>query len=204
MGEWTSNDENIPKRRQEISSLPTGENTPKQARQVFPYPLEEIKLDMSSHVPQYMANDKFTSKYSVNFGATILPGDHGRSASVVVPSLLQSQVATQSFTLHSEHRRISGKLLPIQIPEKSINNIYEWCRDHRVHHKFTETDADPHNIKRGFFFAHIGWLMCRKHPDVAKKGKTISVEDLMADPIVRFQRRLEYFNHFCKLLLNLP
>ncbi|GBN12693.1 hypothetical protein AVEN_110747-1 [Araneus ventricosus] len=62
MGEWTSNDENIPERRQEISSLPTGENTPKQARQVFPYPLKEIKLDMSSHVPQYM-DDKFTSKY---------------------------------------------------------------------------------------------------------------------------------------------
>ncbi|GBO22368.1 hypothetical protein AVEN_154418-1 [Araneus ventricosus] len=62
MGEWTSNDENIPKRRQEISSLPTGENTPKQARQVFPYPLKELKLDMSSHVPQYM-DDKFTSKY---------------------------------------------------------------------------------------------------------------------------------------------
>ncbi|GBN69265.1 hypothetical protein AVEN_104485-1 [Araneus ventricosus] len=62
MGEWTSNDENIPKGRQEISSLPTGENTPKQAIQVFPYPLKEIKLDMSSHVPQYM-DDKFTSKY---------------------------------------------------------------------------------------------------------------------------------------------
>ncbi|KFM61122.1 Acyl-CoA desaturase 1, partial [Stegodyphus mimosarum] len=49
------------------------------------------------------------------------------------------------------------------------NDIYEWCRDHRVHHKFTETDADPHNIKRGFFFAHMGWLMCRKHPAVASK-----------------------------------
>ncbi|GBM28856.1 Stearoyl-CoA desaturase 5 [Araneus ventricosus] len=69
------------------------------------------------------------------------------------------------------------------------NDIYEWCRDHRVHHKFTETNADPHNVKRGFFFAHIGWLMCKKHPEVAKKGKTVFVEDLMADPIVRFQRQ---------------
>lgn len=25
------------------------------------------------------------------------------------------------------------------------NSIYEWVRDHRVHHKFSETDADPHN-----------------------------------------------------------
>lgn len=33
------------------------------------------------------------------------------------------------------------------------NCLYVWCRDHRVHHKFTETDADPHNTNRGFFFA---------------------------------------------------
>ncbi|XP_054707228.1 acyl-CoA Delta-9 desaturase-like [Uloborus diversus] len=69
------------------------------------------------------------------------------------------------------------------------NDIYEWCRDHRVHHKFTETDADPHNIKRGFFFAHMGWLMCKKHPAVAQKGKTVYLDDLWADPVVRFHRR---------------
>ncbi|XP_055945057.1 acyl-CoA Delta-9 desaturase-like isoform X1 [Argiope bruennichi] len=68
-------------------------------------------------------------------------------------------------------------------------DIYKWCRDHRVHHNFTETNADPHNIKRGFFFAHIGWLMCKKHPDVVEKGKTIYLDDLLADPVVRFHRR---------------
>ncbi|GBO09892.1 Stearoyl-CoA desaturase 5 [Araneus ventricosus] len=31
--------------------------------------------------------------------------------------------------------------------------------------------------------------MCKKHPDVAKKGKTVFLEDLWADPIVRFHRR---------------
>lgn len=30
-------------------------------------------------------------------------------------------------------------------------SIYDWARDHRVHHKFTDTDADPHNSKRGNF-----------------------------------------------------
>lgn len=29
------------------------------------------------------------------------------------------------------------------------NHIYEWVRDHRVHHKFTDSDADPHNASRG-------------------------------------------------------
>ena len=25
-------------------------------------------------------------------------------------------------------------------------SIYHWVRDHRTHHKFSETDADPHNV----------------------------------------------------------
>ncbi|XP_068597662.1 stearoyl-CoA desaturase b [Brachionichthys hirsutus] len=69
------------------------------------------------------------------------------------------------------------------------NDIYEWARDHRVHHKFSETDADPHNAKRGFFFAHVGWLLVRKHPDVIEKGKKLELSDLKADEVVMFQRR---------------
>ena len=25
-------------------------------------------------------------------------------------------------------------------------SIYHWVRDHRTHHKYSETDADPHNV----------------------------------------------------------
>jgi stearoyl-CoA desaturase (Delta-9 desaturase) len=69
------------------------------------------------------------------------------------------------------------------------NSMYEWVRDHRVHHKFTDTNADPHNSKRGFFFSHIGWLMCKKHPDVKKFGSRIDMSDLEADPFVMFQHK---------------
>lgn len=33
------------------------------------------------------------------------------------------------------------------------NCIYIWCRDHRLHHKFSDTDGDPHNTRRGYFFS---------------------------------------------------
>ncbi|XP_066157260.1 acyl-CoA Delta-9 desaturase-like [Euwallacea fornicatus] len=69
------------------------------------------------------------------------------------------------------------------------NDLYIWTRDHRVHHKFTDQNADPHNSTRGFFFSHIGWLMVKKHPDVIEKGKLIDLSDLMQDPVVRFQRK---------------
>lgn len=72
----------------------------------------------------------------------------------------------------------------------------EWARDHRVHHKYSETNADPHNAKRGFFFSHVGWLLCRKHPDVIEKGRKIDLSDLQADPVVAFQKR-----HYLKTVL---
>ncbi|KAJ8680146.1 hypothetical protein QAD02_015933 [Eretmocerus hayati] len=67
--------------------------------------------------------------------------------------------------------------------------VYQWAREHRVHHKFSETDADPHNATRGFFFSHMGWLLLKKHPDVTNKGKGVDMSDLLEDPIVRFQKR---------------
>ncbi|KAH8409852.1 hypothetical protein KR222_009901 [Zaprionus bogoriensis] len=69
------------------------------------------------------------------------------------------------------------------------NSIWEWTRDHRVHHKFTDTHADPHNSRRGFFFAHMGWLLCKKHPDVGFKGKQIDMGDIEQDPVVMFQKK---------------
>ena len=75
------------------------------------------------------------------------------------------------------------------------NDLVEWCRDHRVHHKYTETDADPHNALRGFFFAHMGWLMMKKHPQVFIKGKNIDISDLRRDPVVMFQHH--YYLPLC-------
>nr|QBO56267.1 fatty acid desaturase 9 [Brachionus plicatilis] len=69
------------------------------------------------------------------------------------------------------------------------NSIYEWSRDHRVHHKHAETNADPHNANRGFFFSHMGWLLMKKHPDVIQKGSRIPLGDLLADPVVAFQKK---------------
>lgn len=70
-------------------------------------------------------------------------------------------------------------------------SIFHWARDHRVHHKFSETDADPHNATRGFFYAHIGWLYVKKHPDVVKAGRELDFSDLKEDATVMFQKKLD-------------
>jgi stearoyl-CoA desaturase (delta-9 desaturase) len=75
------------------------------------------------------------------------------------------------------------------------NSIHEWSRDHRVHHKYSETHADPHNAKRGFFFAHMGWLMSKKHPAVKEKGAGIDMSDLDNDPVVSFQKKYVLYSN---------
>jgi len=81
-------------------------------------------------------------------------------------------------------------------------SIFHWARDHRVHHKFSETDADPHNATRGFFFAHMGWLFVKKHPDIVKAGREIDFSDLKEDPLVMFQKKLDpWFALYCCFVL---
>jgi len=97
------------------------------------------------------------------------------------------------------HRLWAHRSYKAKIPAKLIlllfdtlalqNDVIEWARDHRVHHKYSGTDADPHNAKRGLFFSHMGWLLCRKHPEVKAKGVNIDVSDLKADPLLAFQHK---------------
>ena len=63
-------------------------------------------------------------------------------------------------------------------------SIYHWVRDHRVHHRYSDTKADPHNINNGFFFAHVGWLMKRKNKHVLREGNQIDCSDLLDDWVV--------------------
>ncbi|XP_016941737.3 acyl-CoA Delta-9 desaturase [Drosophila suzukii] len=92
------------------------------------------------------------------------------------------------------HRSYKAKW-PLRVILVIFNTIafqdaaYHWARDHRVHHKYSETDADPHNATRGFFFSHVGWLLCKKHPDVKAKGKGVDLSDLRADPVLMFQKK---------------
>ncbi|OQR76067.1 acyl-CoA Delta(11) desaturase-like [Tropilaelaps mercedesae] len=130
--------------------------------------------------------------------------DDCRTAAIVIGQLAGLGVTAGAHRLWS-HRSYKARL-PLRIVlmlfnclacQESLkdrafppqNDLYEWTRDHRVHHKYSETDADPHNVNRGFFFAHVGWLMCKKHPEVFRKGKAVDCSDLLQDPVIRFQRR---------------
>jgi stearoyl-CoA desaturase (delta-9 desaturase) len=58
-----------------------------------------------------------------------------------------------------------------------------WSADHRRHHKFVDHDEDPYDINKGFFHAHIGWLLFRTGPDTPLTW----VRDLQQDRLAWWQ-----------------
>lgn len=65
------------------------------------------------------------------------------------------------------------------------NSALKWSADHRVHHAHTDEERDPYNIRRGFWWAHIGWIFVKSD----KRDHDALVRDLASDPLVAFQHR---------------
>ena len=65
------------------------------------------------------------------------------------------------------------------------NSCLDWASDHRRHHKHVDHDDDPYDISKGFFWAHIGWLLFKLNPEPPMDN----VNDLRKDKLVMWQHR---------------
>jgi stearoyl-CoA desaturase (delta-9 desaturase) len=67
------------------------------------------------------------------------------------------------------------------------NSIIIWCARHRVHHRdVDDNDKDPYSIGRGFWFAHIGWMLRDYKSGIVDYSL---VRDLQKDPVAAWQHR---------------
>src|SRR6266513_5962354 len=58
------------------------------------------------------------------------------------------------------------------------NSVLMWTSEQRRHHKHVDHDEDPYDITKGFFHAHIGWLLLELLP----QPPFDNVCDLKKDP----------------------
>jgi len=65
------------------------------------------------------------------------------------------------------------------------NSVLMWASEHRRHHKHVDHDDDPYDISKGFFHAHIGWLLFKLQPPPPFDN----VPDLKKDRFVMWQHR---------------
>ncbi|KAG4300639.1 hypothetical protein PCK1_003068 [Pneumocystis canis] len=97
------------------------------------------------------------------------------------------------------HRSYSGtvllKIMMAMLGGGAVEgSILWWSRNHRAHHRYTDTDRDPYSVKKGLFYSHFGWMLFRQDP---RKITHPDISDLKSDPIVMWQHR----NYFKVLLI---
>lgn len=74
------------------------------------------------------------------------------------------------------------------------NDCLTWASDHRRHHRHADdNDKDPYSARRGFWYAHFGWMI-RDYP--VTRSEPGNVRDLEKDPILLWQRK-----HYLALVL---
>jgi sn-1 stearoyl-lipid 9-desaturase len=59
-----------------------------------------------------------------------------------------------------------------------------WVASHRAHHRYTDTELDPHSPRQGFWHSHCGWFFIRNYP--AHIDPIRQCPDLLSDPVYRF------------------
>jgi stearoyl-CoA desaturase (delta-9 desaturase) len=93
------------------------------------------------------------------------------------------------------HRLFSHATFQAKLPVRLVaiifgagafeNSVLMWASEHRRHHKHVDHDEDPYDITKGFFHAHIGWLLFKLWP----QPPFDNVADLRKDPLVMWQHR---------------
>jgi sn-1 stearoyl-lipid 9-desaturase len=66
--------------------------------------------------------------------------------------------------------------------------VIHWVGLHRIHHLHSDTDPDPHDSNKGFWWSHMGWMFYEipSHADIPRFTK-----DIADDPVYKFLQ--DYF-----------
>jgi sn-1 stearoyl-lipid 9-desaturase len=59
----------------------------------------------------------------------------------------------------------------------------EWIGTHRAHHLYSDTDPDPHDSNKGFWWSHMGWLVYYRPTEIDLSRLT---KDIAGDPVYQF------------------
>ncbi|KAJ5611729.1 acyl-CoA desaturase [Penicillium herquei] len=73
-----------------------------------------------------------------------------------------------------------------------------WAKNHRAHHRHTDTDKDPYSVNKGLAYSHMGWLVNKQNPK--RIGQT-EITDLRNDTVVMWQHQNYVIIMLCMVLL---
>jgi len=134
---------------------------------------------------------------------------------LILEVFLSAQLTGMLGITAGAHRLWSHKSFEAAFPVRVVfmlansaahqGSIYQWSKHHKMHHKHTDTELDPHSIQYGFWYSHVGWIFFRKTDAFREASRLIQMDDLKKDTVVMFQQKYYFLlsNLFCFILPTL-
>ena len=63
-----------------------------------------------------------------------------------------------------------------------------WASHHRAHHRYADSEGDPHSPQKGFWWSHVGWLLSGNYGAT----RDADIEDFGRYPELRFLNRYDW------------
>jgi len=109
--------------------------------------------------------------------------------------ILRMFAVTAGYHRYFSHRsyrldRVSQCVLAFLAETSGQKGVLWWAAQHRLHHRYSETERDIHSPERGgFWWSHMGWVLSPEHFDYDPK----LVTDFARFPELRWLNRYHLF-----------
>jgi stearoyl-CoA desaturase (delta-9 desaturase) len=112
---------------------------------------------------------------------------------LVVTFLGRIFFVTAGYHRYFSHRSFrTGRLfqfvLAFGAESSAQKGVLWWAAHHRHHHRFADTDRDLHSPSRGFWWSHVGWILCDRYGGT----RIDSIRDFARYPELRFIDRHDW------------
>lgn len=124
--------------------------------------------------PIYFANEGF------HFGLLIFALIFAAATNLSITAGYHRLFAHRSYEAHPLIRTIYLLVSASAFQGSAL----KWSADHRKHHGKVDTENDPYSIRKGFWYAHMGWLFLKE-----SATQIPHAPDLEKDVMVRLQNK---------------
>jgi stearoyl-CoA desaturase (delta-9 desaturase) len=161
---------------------------------------------------EHVSNVLFAAMHAALLLVFVVPLSHAALALALGGYALRMWAVTAGYHRYFAHRsyrtsRAFQLVLAVLGATSMQNGPIWWASVHRRHHKSSDGPGDPHSpLRRGFWYAHVGWVFDRSVP---RPYDPSNVSDLLRYPELRWIDRHDWvplaaYGVACAALGGLP
>jgi stearoyl-CoA desaturase (delta-9 desaturase) len=150
---------------------------------------EDEKLELWTSIPFFLCHAiAIAGPFFVGFSWKLL----GLAVLLYYARMAGTTIGYHRYASHRSFRtsRVFQFVLAFWAETSAQKGMLWWAAHHRNHHRYSDQPEDVHSPQRGFFWSHLGWILCKRY------STTGEIKDLAKFPELRFLDRFHVLPPF--------